>query len=167
MGAPLQGVKSVTRPVRGPQVRADPEPMTTRSFRGGATAARSARQAVREELKDALPHRRLADVELIVSELATNSVRHSGCGDDDELSVEAKVEDDRVRVCMSDPGKGFEVHTPLAPSGGSVGGYGLLLLDRLADRWGVKRDGLFSVWFEVQRDRLPFGDEHGPRARTA
>ena len=131
------------------------------------TAARCARLAVREELKGALPRRKLADVELIVSELATNSVRHSGCGDADELSMEADVEDDRVRVRMSDPGAGFDVHAPRPASSGTSGGYGLVLLDRLSDRWGVQRDGRFSVWFEVQRDRLPFGDERGPRARTA
>ena len=141
--------------------------MATRRFNGGATAARCARRAVREELKDALPRRRLADVELLVSELATNSVRHSGCTEADELSMEAQVEPDRVRVRLFDPGEGFEAHTPAAPSNGGSGGYGLVLLDRLSDRWGVQREGRFSVWFEVQRDRLPFGDERSPRARTA
>ena len=141
--------------------------MTTRRFQGGVTAARVARQAVREEFKDALPRRRLADVELIVSELATNSVRHSGCGDADELSMEAKVEDDRVRVSLFDSGQGFDAHTPRPPSSGNHGGYGLVLLDRLSDRWGVERNGRFSVWFEVLRDRLPFGDERSPRARPA
>ena len=85
----------------------------------------------------------------------------------DELSMEADVEDDRVRVRMSDPGAGFDVHAPRPPSSGTSGGYGLVLLDRLSDRWGVQRDGRFSVWFEVQRDRLPFGDERRPRARPA
>ena len=141
--------------------------MTTRRFRGGVTAARCARQAVREELEGALPRPKLADVELIVSELATNSIRHAGCDDAAELAVEAKVEDDHVRVRLFDSGEGFDAHTPRPPSSGNAGGYGLLLLDRLSDRWGVQRDGRFSVWFEVQRDRLPFGDEHGPRARAA
>ena len=131
------------------------------------TAARCARQAVREEFKDALPSPRLADVELLVSELATNSIRHAGVTEADELSMEADVEADRVRVRLFDPGTGFEEHTPAPPSKGGAGGYGLLLLDRLSDRWGVQREGLFSVWFEVQRDRLPFGDDRSPRARTA
>ena len=60
-----------------------------------------------------------------------------------------------------------EEHTPAPPSNGGSGGYGLVLLDRLSDRWGVQREGAFSVWFEVQRDRLPFGDDRSPRARTA
>ena len=141
--------------------------MAIRRFSGGVTAPRYARRAVREELRGTLPQPTLADVELIVSELATNSVRHAGCGDADELSVEADVRPDRVRVLLSDPGEGFDAHEPSPPISGSAGGYGLILLDRLADRWGVQRENGFAVWFEVQRDRLPFGDEHGPRARPA
>ena len=141
--------------------------MAIRRFNGGVTAARCARRAVREELQGALPKRTLADVELIVSELATNSVRHAGCEDADELSMEADVQPDRVRVRLYDPGTGFEAHQPKPPSSGSAGGYGLVLLDRLSDRWGVQRENGFSVWFEVQRDRLPFGDDRSPRARTA
>ena len=141
--------------------------MATRRFNGGATAARCARRAVREELKDALPQRKLADVELLVSELATNSVRHAGCDEADELSMEAEVEADHVRVRLFDQGQGFDARTPEPPATGGSGGYGLVLLDRLSDRWGVERGRGFSVWFEVQRERLPFGDEHGPRARPA
>ena len=123
---------------------------------------------MREEFADALPKRTLADVELLVSELATNSVRHAGCGESDELSLEAAVEADRVRVRLSDAGDGFEEHTPSPPPNGHSGGYGLVLLDRLSDRWGVQKEGGFSVWFEVQRDRLPFGaDDRGARARPA
>jgi anti-sigma regulatory factor (Ser/Thr protein kinase) len=141
--------------------------MAIRRFNGGVTAARCARRAVREELQDALPQRTLADVELIVSELATNSVRHAGCEDADELAMEADVQPDRVRVSLFDQGEGFEAHAPDPPGSGSAGGYGLVLLDRLADRWGVQRENGFGVWFEVQRDRLPFRDDRGPRARPA
>jgi anti-sigma regulatory factor (Ser/Thr protein kinase) len=141
--------------------------MPTRRFSGGLTAPRHARRAVREALKDVLPQRRLADVELIVSELATNSVRHSGAGEAEELSLEAAVEADRVRVRLFDSGSGFEPHTPAPPATGSAGGYGLVLLEQLSDRWGVQRENGFSVWFEVLRDRLPFGDDRGPRARAA
>jgi anti-sigma regulatory factor (Ser/Thr protein kinase) len=141
--------------------------MIVRRFSGGAMAARCARLAVREELGEALPRRQLADVELLVSELATNSVRHAGCGETDEISIRADVKPDRVRVSMFDLGDGFDVHTPEPPSTGAAGGYGLVLLERLSDRWGVQRGDGFGVWFEVQRERLPFGDERRPRAQTA
>jgi anti-sigma regulatory factor (Ser/Thr protein kinase) len=140
--------------------------MTIRRFRGGVLAARCARRAVREEIGEALPGRKLADVELLVSELATNSVRHAGCGESDELAMEADVGPDRVRVRLSDSGGGFEAGAPDAPAAGATGGYGLVLLERLSDRWGIQRDEGFSVWFEVERDRLPFGDERRPRAQT-
>ena len=130
-------------------------------------AARCARRAVREELCDALPGRRLADVELLVSELATNSVRHAGCDESGELAMEADVRPDRVRVRLTDPGPGFDAGPAEPPAAGATGGYGLVLLERLSDRWGIQRNGGFSVWFEVERDRLPFGDERSPRARTA
>ncbi len=122
---------------------------------------------MREELSDALPQRRLADVELLVSELATNSVRHAGCGETDEISIFADVQPDRVRVSLFDPGDGFDVHTPEPPPTGDAGGYGLVLLERLSDRWGVLRGDGFGVWFEVQRERLPFGDDRSTRAQTA
>ena len=93
-----------------------------------------------------------------MSELATNSVRHAGCGEADELSMEADV---RVRSGAGAPvrhRRGFRgAHARGRRPNGSAGGYGLVLLERLSDRWGVQREGGFSVWFEVQRDRLPFG----------
>jgi len=130
-------------------------------------AARCARRAVREEFRHALPGRRLADVELLVSELATNSVRHAGCGESGELAMEAEVRADRVRVRLSDHGRGFDARAPKPPPSGATGGYGLVLLERLSDRWGTQRGEGFTVWFEVERDRLPFGDERSTRARTA
>ena len=54
--------------------------ISSRRFSGGALAARQARRAVREELEGELAEPVLGDVELLVSELATNSVRHAGIG---------------------------------------------------------------------------------------
>jgi anti-sigma regulatory factor (Ser/Thr protein kinase) len=85
-----------------------------------------------------------------VSELATNSVRHGGASEERELSVEGVVTDDRVRLRVCDEGAGFEPRRP-APRPDRRGGYGLVLLDRLSDRWGMQHDGGFCVWFEIQR----------------
>src|SRR5215211_1314323 len=106
--------------------------MTIRRFRGGALAARCARRAVREELSDALPGRKLADVELLVSELATNSVRHAGCRESDKLAMEADVGPDSVRVRLSHAGHGFDARPPEIPRAGASGWYGLVLLERLS-----------------------------------
>ena len=120
------------------------------SINGGVLAARRARRAVREALSGEIPEPRLEDVELLVSELATNSVRHAGCDESIEISMEADVRDDCVRLFLCDEGDGFENLVP-APDPYRGGGYGLVLLDRLSDRWGVERDGGFCVWFEVER----------------
>ena len=108
---------------------------------------------MRETLADELPAEVLGDVELLVSELATNSVRHAGCDEGVELEIEADVTDACVRVRLCDHGRGFESHAPQPPPRGATGGYGLVLLDRLSDRWGTQRNGGFCVWFEVARDR--------------
>jgi anti-sigma regulatory factor (Ser/Thr protein kinase) len=122
----------------------------TRRFRGGALAARRARRAVREALEGELTEERLHDVELLISELTTNSVRHAGCDETRELYMQADVDGRYLRLCLCDGGGGFEDVTP-KPDLRRGGGYGLMLLDRLSKRWGILRDGGFCVWFEVER----------------
>jgi anti-sigma regulatory factor (Ser/Thr protein kinase) len=123
----------------------------TGRFSGGTLAARAARRAVREALGGELPERRLGDIELLVSELATNSVRHAGCDEDAEISMMARVDDRCIRLRVCDTGEGFEEDVEPEPHPDRGGGYGLVLVDRLADRWGVQRNGRFCVWFEVER----------------
>ena len=95
------------------------------------------------------PTRRMGDVELLVSELATNSVRHSGCDEDAEISMMAAVKDGlRARAPVRRRRRLRRAARP-QPRPERGGGYGLVLLDRLADRWGVVRDDGFCVWFEV------------------
>jgi anti-sigma regulatory factor (Ser/Thr protein kinase) len=120
------------------------------SFNGGAAAASCARHAVREALSGELPERKLDDVELLVSELATNSIRHAGCDEGAEISMEADVRDDCIRLRLCDEGAGFDHVEPQADLSRG-GGFGLMLVDKLADRWGVARNDGFCVWFEVQR----------------
>jgi anti-sigma regulatory factor (Ser/Thr protein kinase) len=123
----------------------------TGRFSGGVLAARAARRAVREALGGELPERRLDDVELLVSELATNSVRHAGCDEEREISMMAAVNDECVRLRLCDGGSGFDDDHMPDPHPERGDGYGLVLVDRLADRWGVMRNGGFCVWFEVRR----------------
>ena len=62
------------------------------------------------------------------------------------------MSEDRVRLRMCDAGDGFEEPATPEPHPDGEGGYGLVLLDRLSDRWGVKRNGGFCV---LVRDRPP------------
>jgi anti-sigma regulatory factor (Ser/Thr protein kinase) len=119
-------------------------------FTGGPIAVRKARHVVRERLRGELPPTKLDDVELLISELASNSVRHCETHSG-RLSMEADVSEKCVRLCVCDEGDGFEEPVTPAPHPDGAGGYGLVLLDRLSDRWGVNRNGGFCVWFEVAR----------------
>ena len=90
----------------------------------------------------------MADVRLLVSELVTNSVRHSGAAPPDPVGLEVELDSETIRVEVSDSGSGFDP-LPRDADRSRPGGWGLYLVDRLADRWGVARNSLTRVWFEI------------------
>jgi anti-sigma regulatory factor (Ser/Thr protein kinase) len=92
----------------------------------------------------------MADVRLLVSELITNSIRHSGIGPPQEVGLDVAVDSKTIRVEVRDSGEGFEPR-PRDPNRSTPGGWGLYLVDRLADRWGVARNQITRVWFEIDR----------------
>ena len=110
-------------------------------------AVKIARQHI-DGLADRLSAAILEDARLMVSELVTNSLRHGALtsGQTIELSIEMVAGILRVEVC--DPGPGFtpEPRPVISPDGR---GWGLVLVSRLADRWGVRQDGVTRVWFEI------------------
>jgi anti-sigma regulatory factor (Ser/Thr protein kinase) len=83
-------------------------------------------------------------LELAVSELVTNAIVH-GRG---LIDVRLAVRDDRVRLEVVDDGGGPS--TPAFATGGPMGGWGLRLVESLAERWGVRNeaDGRTQVWME-------------------
>lgn len=86
------------------------------------------------------------DLQLLVSELVANSVRHAALDREDHIVLRARVADTSIRVEVSDHGHGFQ---PERPTGSGESRSGLWLVNRLADRWGVVRDGCTLVWFEA------------------
>lgn len=89
----------------------------------------------------------LADpVELLVSELVTNAVVHVGA--DIRLCLEKLPAGVRVRVF--DPGEDTIAARRREVPPDSPSGRGLLIVDNVADRWGVQRtDAGKQVWFEL------------------
>lgn len=133
---------STTRHVAEVSVKAD----------SGPEAAGLARRAL-DGLDSHLTPEMLASVRLLVTELITNSVRHAELDDDDKVLLTVRVTDSAVRVEVSDPGGGFE---PDERQGDLEleGGWGLYLVDRLADRWGVANDEGTQVWLEMDLQPL-------------
>ncbi|MDP9342587.1 MAG: ATP-binding protein [Actinomycetota bacterium] len=117
---------------------------------GGPLAPKMARAAV-AELEEELPPEVLDDVRLVVSELVTNSVRHGGAGPAERVQLRITLEESIVRLEVSDPGPGPPTGRP-EPRSDQTGGWGLLVVDRVADRWGVRpgRPGRPpAVWAEL------------------
>jgi anti-sigma regulatory factor (Ser/Thr protein kinase) len=114
---------------------------------GGASAPRAARGLVRRAAEPLLDAEALDDLDLLVSEVVTNAVRHGDADLNATITIELSLTDGRARVTVSDPGVGFD---PLAPrvSRDGIGGNGLVLLDGMARDWGVDSTDRFRVWFE-------------------
>lgn len=105
---------------------------------GGADAARAARWAVAEH-HPALPQPGRSDLALLVTELVANAVRDGGAAEDRPLQLECRNRHGRIRVEVIDPGKGT-----------GNGGWGLFLLDRIAESWGIRDAPAGTcVWFEM------------------
>ena len=113
-------------------------------------APRQARQAL-DELFGVVPPKVLIDLRIIVAELVTNSVKHSGGGEGEPITLRVDCSDSVVRIEVEDGGPGFSPVFP-APNLESAAGWGLYIVDRLADRWGTLSEG--TVWAEVD---LPDG----------
>ena len=93
---------------------------------------------------------------ILVSELVTNSVLHGGVREGGHIELSLSWSPERLRIEVLDRGPGFGASLA---SSDREGGWGLQLVERLADRWGVTRTDATIVWFEMMLA--------GSRVRTA
>jgi anti-sigma regulatory factor (Ser/Thr protein kinase) len=96
------------------------------------------------------PDRRFA-LRLLVTEVVSNAVKHGEHGDPDQwIGLVVRADGGMLRIQVSDSGPGFRPHV-VRPSDDDTSGRGLLLLDALSERWGVRRhDQRTGVWFELR-----------------
>ena len=118
-------------------------------FERGAAAAGAARTAL-GALEPRLGEEVLDDIRLLVSELVTNAIRHADGPSGGEVAVEVSINGPCIHVEVADPGAGFDPR-PRDDVMTRPGGWGLYLVDRIADRWGVIRNRMTRVWFEIER----------------
>jgi anti-sigma regulatory factor (Ser/Thr protein kinase) len=110
--------------------------------------ALTARHAL-DPLADLLSDDKLEDLRLVVSELVANSILHAGLSPDERISLSVSVSGGTVRGRVCDPGPGFEVPSEPRPRADLSGGWGLPIVERLSDRWGVEQNNRVCVWFEI------------------
>jgi anti-sigma regulatory factor (Ser/Thr protein kinase) len=116
----------------------------TRTFPAEATSVAAARRFAASMVTEG-PTELRETVELMVSELATNCVRHVNASF--EVSIERT--DDSYHVEVRDEGGGRPAMRSPAPE--DVSGRGLRIVDMLAARWGVRYDADAgkTVWFTL------------------
>ncbi len=119
---------------------------SSRRFRRDLPGVPAARRFVAEALASAgLPAS--DEVLLVVSELATNAIRH-GAGD---MEVRVLPGVGQVRVEVLDEGGAAVPEPPGAPPLAGIGGRGLHLVRAMSQAWGTGFDaaGRTLVWAEV------------------
>lgn len=109
------------------------------------SAACQARQAVPSRVSERLGR----DGLLLLTELVNNAVMHGSSSPADRVSVDLFDLGERVRVEVRDGGAGFTWRRP-PDDPNRVTGYGLVLVEAVADRWGIDTaSGRNCVWFEL------------------
>ena len=88
----------------------------------------------------------------MVSELVTNSFRHGGPNADGVAFLSVEMDRERIHVEVEDRGVGFVPQPVRVAAPDRESGWGLTIVDRIADRWGVVEHGSTVVWFELARN---------------
>jgi anti-sigma regulatory factor (Ser/Thr protein kinase) len=114
----------------------------------GPRAARCVVQRLRGRIAPSV----VEDAQLIVSELVTNAVRHSGVPAGGVVVLCVELTGTMLRLEVTDPGRGGLI-APRAPDFEHGGGFGLHLVRALSERWGLEQlaAGGTRVWAHLRR----------------
>jgi anti-sigma regulatory factor (Ser/Thr protein kinase) len=130
--------------------RQDPNGLRMR-LGSGPDAAAEARRAL-AKLRADLDPPLMETLRLLVTELVTNSVRHTDC---DSLTLRIAIGKAAVLTEVADEAPSFDFEsfaTSESAAHDPDTGWGLFLVEQLARNWGVKEDGdTKRVWFELAR----------------
>lgn len=107
-----------------------------------------ARDAI-DGLSDVVGPALVPDLRLLVSEVVTNAVRHTGAAAGAEVVLVVEERSGCVRIEVHDQGSGFEAPADPGPRPAGTSGWGLFLVQKLSRRWGTFPAPDAHVWFEV------------------
>jgi anti-sigma regulatory factor (Ser/Thr protein kinase) len=84
---------------------------------------------------------------LLLSELVTNSVLHAQLARGAAIRVSVEISDGLVHLEVEDPGDA-DIGSRV-PDREHGGGFGLYLVETLAERWGSRHEGSTCVWADL------------------
>jgi anti-sigma regulatory factor (Ser/Thr protein kinase) len=97
-----------------------------------------------------LDHLEQEMVDILMTELVTNAVVHPPRQAGTNVILRFAVSPECIRVEVHDDGDGFSLDDVGRPRS-RPGGYGLVMVDRGASRWGASGQDGNCVWFELDR----------------
>jgi anti-sigma regulatory factor (Ser/Thr protein kinase) len=115
----------------------------------GSASPAAARAWINEWLDGRVSERTAYDAMLVVSELVTNSVVHSGVAAGDPVQLRANLDVRILRLEVGDLGAGTDIVRIPPPDRLSRGGFGLAIVESLGARWGVVHASGTRVWCEL------------------
>lgn len=106
------------------------------------TSAGQARRWLEQQVPAGVAARAMDDLKLVTTELVENALVH-GKG---RILLRLETRPDVLRVEITDEGENAAIR--IRTHGPEIGGWGLVLVDRLSDRWGAF-EGTTHVWAEL------------------
>lgn len=112
-------------------------------------SARRAREQL-ESFRSSLDELSFVDLCLLVDELVVEALQARDGATGEPIELRAERDGDRVRVVIAEGGGAYRLPSRRPEPGDP--GFGLHLVQRLSDRWGMRRDrNRATVWLEMVR----------------
>ena len=93
------------------------------------------------------PQERIEDALLLTSRVVSHAIRRAEPDSEGSIGLLIDLSSDRLRVEVTDQRAGLDARSREAPPAEDAGGgWGLIFVAELSDRWGAEPD---SIWFEL------------------
>jgi anti-sigma regulatory factor (Ser/Thr protein kinase) len=92
---------------------------------------------------------RIDDAKTVITEIVTNAVKYGTQRERDDIRVLIDSNDDRLHVRVEQALPADDVRPRAPQPNAQAGGFGLLIVEALADAWGVESGPPGCVWFRI------------------